>query len=275
MSSNIICKRDIRMVILSDEHCGHLSGLTPPEYQGKFITENVAKHNKLTQIEKELWNFFETRIHQLQKEKKIDVLVNNGDFLDGDGFRSGGTEQLTTDRNHQVSMCKKIVELVNANTNIIVAGTAYHTGENEDWEEVLANEIDCKFESHAHLDINTVRFDIKHHVGSASVPHTRYTPIAREALWSKLWAGQELTPKSPHYLIRSHVHYFTYTDDGNMIAMTTPALQAFGSKYGSRRCSGIPTVGFVSFDINQHGFVNMRKHMAYLPAQVARATTIR
>lgn len=271
-SPNIITRKDYRMVILSDEHCAHLSGLTPPDYQGKFVSDNVAKHNKLTQIERELWHFFASEILALQKDKKIDILVNNGDFMDGTGVKSGGTELITADRNHQITMCKSVIDTVNANHNVIIAGTAYHTGEQEDWEETLAKQIKCKFESHAWLEINKKIFDFKHHIGSSSVPHGRFTPIARDALWARLWGEQALIPRPVHYLIRSHVHYYTSIDDGSMIAMTTPALQAFGTKFGARRCSGIPTVGFVSFDIKTNGTVIMRKHMADIPAQVARAT---
>jgi hypothetical protein len=269
---NILIKKSWRFLVCSDEHCGHFSGLTHPDYQGKFITDDLSKHNKLSQIQRELWNFFETEIHTLNKEKKIDIFVNNGDFVDGNGWRSAGTELITTDRHFQIQMAKKVVETVDANTNIIVAGTAYHTGEQEDWEEVLAKEINCKFENHAWIDINGKVFDIKHHIGSSSVPQGRSASVAKEALWAKLWAEAKLIPNPINYLIRSHAHYFSMVDDGDIIAMITPALQAFGSKYGARRCSGIPKIGFISFDIDTKGNVTMRKHFASLPVQVAKAT---
>jgi len=273
---NILLRRDYRMVVLSDEHCGHISGLTHPDYQGKFINDEISKHDKLTRNQKEHWNFFETSIRNLQKEKKIDILVNNGDMIDGDGWRSGGTELLTTDRNLQIKMAQKVVETVNASNNVIIAGTGYHTGDKEDWEETLASRLNdgkykCKFENHSWLDINKRVFDIKHHCGSSGVPHGRYTAIAKESIWAKLWGEAELIPKPVHYLIRSHVHYFSMIDDGNIIAMTTPALQGFGSKFGARRCSGIPSVGFISFDIKANGTVLMRKHMADLTSQKAKA----
>jgi len=234
--------------------------------------EDVAKHNKLTAIQKKVWDFFDTEISELRKEKPIDILVNNGDFLDGLGWRSGATELLTTDRNIQIAMCKQIVETVGANTNIIVAGTGYHTGEEEDWEQTLATNLNCKFENHAWLDINGKIFDLKHHCGSSGIPHGRYTPIAKDALWARLWGDAELIPKPVNYVIRSHVHYFSLIDDGSMIAMTTPCLQGFGSKFGARRCSGIPRMGFISFDILANGTVIMKKHFAEIPDQVAKAT---
>jgi hypothetical protein len=269
---NLLLRRSYRLIILSDEHCAHISGLTHPDFQGKFINDDVIKHNKITQIQRDLWKFFDTEITNLQREKPIDILLNNGDFLDGSGERSGGTELLSTDRFFQIQMCKKVVETVKAKHVTIVAGTPYHCGQSEDWEQVLANDLKCKFESHAWLDINKVVFDCKHHCGSSSIPHGRFTAISRDAIWAKLWAEANLIPQKINYLIRSHVHYFSMIDDGAMVAMTTPSLQMFGSKYGARKCTGIPTIGFLSFDINPNGSVIFRKHLANLSSQVAKPT---
>jgi len=269
---NIISKRDYRMVVLSDEHTGHYTGLTAPEFQGKFVDDNVAKHNKLISIQKNMWNFFDVEISKLKREKPIDICVNNGDAIDGNGWRSGGTELITSDRNKQVMMAKAVIDHVGAKNNIIIAGTGYHAGDAEDFEENLAHEVKGKFESHSWLSINGKVFDIRHHVGSSSVPHGRFTPIAKEMIWAKLWAEVDLIPKPVHYIIRSHVHYFTCIDDGDCMAITTPALQGFGSKFGSRRCSGIPKIGFISFDIKANGTVIMRKHFADLTQQKAKAT---
>ena len=269
---NIIKRKDYRMVVIGDTHCGHNVGLTHPEFQGKTVTEDIGKRNKLNNIQKATWSFFSNEISELQREKKIDILVSNGDAIDGDGWRSGGTELITTDRNMQVQMAKKAIKFVNADTNIIVAGTPYHTGDKEDFEESLAQQLGSKFESHAWLDINNTIFDLKHHIGSSSVPHGRHAPVAKEVLWAKLWQEKELIPKPVSYLIRSHVHYYTLIDDGDMIAMTMPALQAFGSKFGSKICNGIPTIGFVSFDIKANGSVTMRKHFVNLTPHKAKAT---
>ena len=269
---NLILKRDFRMVVISDLHCGHFSGLTPPDFQGKFIVDDIAKHNKLIGIQKGMWDFFTTEIDQLKRERDIDICVCNGDAIDGSGWRSGGTELITTDRNKQVAMAKAAIEYIGAEDNKIVAGTAYHTGDVEDFEETLAEQVKGKFENHAYLNINNKVFDIRHHIGSSSVPHGRFSPIAKEAVWAKLWSESDLIPKPVHFLIRSHVHYYTYVEDHKMCAMTTPALQGFGSKFGSRRCNGIPTVGFLSFDIKTNGNVIMRKHFADLTLQKAKAT---
>ncbi len=88
---------------------------------------------KYVKIQKAMWDFFQKEISTLQKEKSIDILVCNGDAIDGDGFRSNATELITSDRLKQVSIAKQVINFIDAQKNIIVCGTAYHTGNAEDF----------------------------------------------------------------------------------------------------------------------------------------------
>jgi hypothetical protein len=69
------------------------------------------------------------------------------------------------------------------------------------------------------------------------------------------WADIEEQPRSDIFL-RSHVHFFDYTGDGTYLAVVLPALQAAGTKFGSRRCSGVVRFGFVYFDIYEDGSID-------------------
>lgn len=264
---NILTRKDYRMVVLSDIHAGHVVGLTPPDWQGKFVDEDVAKHNKFIKIQKAMWDFFSSEIIKLNKEKRINLVISNGDAIDGNGWRSGGCELITTDRLKQVAIAKKVIDFVGAKDTLCISGTPYHTGNEEEFEHVLATQLKCKYENHAFIDINKQVFDIKHHIGSSSVPHGRYTPISREGIWSKLWQHADLIPQNVKYLIRSHVHYFSLISDSELTCLTTPGLQGFGSRYGAKLCSGIPTIGFISFDIAANGQITMQKHFANMAQQ--------
>lgn len=251
-------KKSKRILIISDMHCGHQTGLTCPDWQYQESKNDVAKKNKYARVQKECWIWFSKEIKNLGK---IDLLIINGDAIDGNGYKSGGTEQITTDREKQCSMAIEIINFINADKIIMTSGTAYHTGEEEDFEEFIAREVHAKFGSHEWVSVNNVVFDIKHKVGSSSIPHGRFTSIARENLWSKLWAERELIPKS-QILIRSHIHYFTFQGDGSYLAMSTPALQGMGTKFGSRICSGFVDYGFIYFDINSDGHYDWHVKLA-------------
>lgn len=264
---NIITKKDYRLVVLSDMHCGHCVGLTPPQFQGKFINEDVVKHNKYVKIQKSMWDFFSKEITTLNKEKRIDILVSNGDAINGQNTKNSGVEEITTDRLKQVAIAKSVIDFVDSKSNIIVSGTDFHVGNSENFEQILAEQLDCKFENHTWLDISKQVFDIKHHCASSGVPQGRYNPIAKEAVWASLWSETNLIPNPVKFLVRSHVHYFSLIQNSRMTALTTPALQGFGSRYGATRCSGLVDIGFISFDILKNGQTIMTKHFANMLEQ--------
>ncbi len=232
-----------RMVVISDMHCGHLVGLTPPRW-------HYQNDGKLYKNQKELWRFYTETIDSL---KPIDILVVNGDAIDGKGYRAGGADQKTTDRLEQVEMAVECIEYAQAKTVRMTYGTPYHTGSEEDWESIIADRVGAKIEGHAFFDIDGVVFDIKHKVGGSSIPHGRNTALLREKLWNTMWSERDQQRRAD-VLIRSHVHYHTFGGTHVGITMTTPALQGFGSKYGVRQCSGIVDIGMIYFDIDKEGF---------------------
>jgi len=255
-----------RVVTISDLHCGHESGLTPPGWQTKG-TIHTGKRNKLNAISKEIWGWYERKIQEL---KPIHCLIVNGDCIDGPGKKSGGTEQITTDMEEQCKMAEVAIKKAEAEHIVITYGTAYHTGQAEDWENILAFNVKAdKIGSHEWIDVEGVVFDCKHHVGSSSIPHGRQTAISKEHLWAQLWQAHDLQPKGA-VILRSHVHYYGYCGGEDWIAFTTPPLQGMGSKFGARRCSGLVDVGLLNFDC-EGGEFSWQAHIAKLAKQKAQA----
>jgi hypothetical protein len=66
----------------------------------------------------------------------------------------------------------------------------------------------------------------------------------------------------------SHVHYHNFAGGPDWIAMTTPALQGAGSKFGARRCSGKVDFGFITFTVDK-GTFSWKQHIAKLVEQKA------
>jgi hypothetical protein len=239
-----------RLVAVSDPHCGHVAGLTPPGYQEALdgFRPEIAK------LQRETWDFFDQEILGLGQ---IDVAFYTGDMIDGRGERSGGTELVVTDRNIQVDMAEAIVRRVNAAQNRFVYGTGYHTGNEEDFEYTLAKRFGCKITDQAWVKINGLIFHLKHHIGGTSIPHGKGTAAMKDALWEDIWADMQGRPKVNIFL-RGHTHRYIGIDDigpGGMLRkfFCLPALQAAHTKYGGRRLSNIVHFGFMSFDIYHDG----------------------
>lgn len=239
------------VAVISDLHCGHRAGLTSPEY---WYQENdiSATRNNFARIQRAMWQWYEKTVLAIGP---VDVLICNGDALDGKGEKSGGNELITTDRDEQISIAKQAIELWQAKKIFIIEGTPYHTGKEESWESVLADLVGARFAAHEWIDVDGVIFDCRHKIGSSVIPHGRHTAPARDMLWNRLWAERGTHPNAD-VLIRSHVHYHTVTGDAYKTAITTPCLQSH-SKFGSRECSGTNDLGLITFAVDK-GSYSMR-----------------
>jgi len=267
--------RTKRLVVISDLHAGHRVGLTPPDYQWK--ANKNAEHGvyKCAKIQRACWKWYKEAMLAL---RPIDVLVVNGDAIDGRGERSGGVELITGDRRHQADMAAEAILLAGAKQVVMVRGTPYHTGQKEDWEDVIARKVRaCKIGNHEWVNINGIVFDFKHKIGRSTIPHGQFTPQARDWLWNALWAEAGFQPKAD-WLIRSHVHYARdcggWSGDRRWVALTTPALQAMGTRYGARECSNLVDYGFNSWDITPNGSVTWQPKIAYIRSQRAKAIVL-
>jgi len=240
-----------RMVVVSDFHCGHEFGLTPPDWWVRDDTHNVSV-TKAGRFQRELWKFYTEAIEHL---KPIDLLIVNGDAIEGKNERSGGIELLTSDRHEQVKMAKEAIDLAEARKIRILYGTRYHVGKEEDFEKILASLISCSdvdVQGHAFLDMNGCGVDIKHKVTSSTVPHGRMTSIARARLWNVIWSSEHDRQPKADILIRSHVHYFNYCGGQSWLGVVTPAL-CYNTSYGIRECEGLVDVGMTYFDFDDKG----------------------
>ena len=236
-----------RIVCVSDFHAGHIVGLTPPAWDIDRPRPQLAKSFKMRRA---LWDFYSQSLKALQP---IDILIVNGDCIDGRGEKSGGTELLYVDRQDQVDMAVDCILEAKAEKVVMSYGTGYHTGKEEDFEKDIAGKVGAaKIGSVDSIEVNGTIINYRHYVGGSQVPHTRHTAIARDHLWNVLWAERGEYPLA-HIILRSHVHYHSFAGGPGWLAMTTPGLQGYGSKFGARNISGMVDIGFVYLDITGKG----------------------
>jgi hypothetical protein len=234
-----------KVVAIGDPHSGNRVGLTSPTYQ------KILKGDKYDVIRQEIWEGYTTMI---DKQKPIDILIVNGDCIDGCGYRQGGVDLVEPDRHRQCDMASEAILYAEADTIMMTKGTFYHTGAREDYEDIIAKEVHAlKISAEETFLVNSTCFNVKHHIGSSSIPHGRATPVLRERLNNILWAEKGLYPKA-NIIIRSHVHYFVYAGADTYLVMTLPALSGLGSRYGARIPSATVDFGIVYFDIEEDNY---------------------
>lgn len=256
-----------RVLLFADSHCGAVTGLTPPSYQYKFISdppsEEVRIRNKWARQQHESWQWY---VNTLGVLGHIDVCMINGDCIDGTGKKSGGTELITTDRKEQVAMAVECANKIQADHYIMTFGTPYHCGNNEDFELDIAKHLGCKIGGHEWERVNGVVFDLKHKQSNCKNPSTG---LFNEIVDNREWAGVGEQPKAD-VLVRSHTHRFCIHRVEDTIGISTPSLQTYGTKFGARQCSRKVQFGMIALDVWPDGEVVEHVHIARLASHSTR-----
>ena len=93
-----------RVLVVSDLHVGHHLGLWHPSLKDPW-----GEERNLNAGQKYLYECWK-ELHHYAKKVGVDVLVVNGDLIDGEGRLSKGTEQATTIIASQQKGAVKILE---------------------------------------------------------------------------------------------------------------------------------------------------------------------
>lgn len=240
-----------RVLLISDTHCGHLTGLTPPYWN--------EQSKPFYEFRKESWLWFYNICEQF---KPFDYLVFNGDAIDGKQHKQGGRELLTTDRLEQARMAVEVINTVNPKKTLLIRGSKYHVGSDEDFEEIIAERTGTKIYNHVHADLGGKIFDIRHKIGRSGTPYGRLTPLSKQITWNRLKAEKD-SSVAADIIVRSHVHYHVSIEESGRLAMTLPALQ-WVSNYGQLECDGEVDYGLVIIDIETDGTMVKRSILPQL-----------
>lgn len=262
----------------SDTHCGSLTGLTPPEHNIAVSKKEVELY-KLYQTRFRLWNWFINEVNTTIRSLnifKFDAAMWNGDLIDGQGKKTGGTELLTSDRNRQVEIAKSVVANVPANERFFTFGSPYHTGNEEDFEENIAKSFNAQIDSIGNYNINDLQVNMKHHIANTNSVSSRFTALSGAQIRQLLWDLQ-MQQKRANLIIRSHVHRCAFVGDpaSNFQGWTTPSLQGIGGKYGSRKVDGLPVAfGFLVLSVNSDKEWGITPHISPLKLQSSKSIKI-
>ncbi len=253
-----------QVLFLSDFHCGSEVGLTPKHWNDKPIPNDVSKHNKLVKIRRECWTWFKENIKDYINP---DILVIDGDLIDGQNIKQFGVGQLTTNLLKQAQMAVDIINIIDARKVVITYGSNYHVSSaGQEWEDVIATKVNASIGIHQHIKVNGLVFDIKHHCGRSSVPYGKYTPLAKQITQAMLWKEYKQFPGADVY-IRGHAHKYKYLEDSMFVAISLPSLKGLGEPM-SKYWMDVVDFGFVVCDVTSKGNYNFTKHLGITETQI-------
>lgn len=280
------------IVVISDTHNGNVNAICSPK------NFNKIGHLKKRRLARQLYKAWQWCISQISKPD-IDLLVINGDCIDGDNRKDLGSEVWTTSMLQQVDDAVELFSELAFKNVIVTTGSGYHVKRGADhWEDVLAErlsrlETDGELGEYLRRDIlpkeftvtdgnthvegkyyrytdykwrfkalNEV-FSITHHIGHSQVEFYRSTPLAREMVTSELDASKYSPDERPTILIRSHAHYYCMLDFSGSTGIITPCWK-FPDEYLHRRGIGgtLPTIGMMEILLRPNQDKQIRKILA-------------
>ena len=246
----------MRILVEGDNHGGSIAGLTPRRWQPSMLSRGDTPRAKLDRLIIDVYN---ERKRLLKKYGPFDRYIHTGDSLEGKGWRSGGTELITTSMEEQAEIAVAGIDEVRLYANrgfksYGVRGTGYHTAvDGDDWDNIVAKDAGFDaFDDELRIRANGYLFDVRHHVGTSSTPYGRFTAIAKANVWGSLIADREKTQRAD-CIIRGHAHYALHCGDPTFEALICPSLQLAHTKYGKRRCEGRVDFGITVIDVDKHG----------------------
>jgi len=90
------------------------------------------------------------------------------------------------------------------------------------------------------------RLEARHKIGASSIPHGRATSAMRAKMWNVLSSAIHArggAVELVHLFLYAHTHYYMRQEDDLGCAVILPCWQAMGTKFGSKECDGIITLG--------------------------------
>lgn len=246
------------IVFISDMHCGSVFGLTPPEY---YEADEARRA-----MQKESWGAYSRIVKQWEKP---DILCVNADCIDGSQSKMGGSELTTPDRNIQAEMAEECIGMWGAKKILMTYGSPYHVSSGaEDFEYNIADKVKAQIGGRLNFEVEGVEFDMRHKVGSSSIPHGRATAIIREMMWNLMKESLEGESKGSklRVVVRSHVHYHIWIEQPNRVMFTTPCLQISRGRYGSRECTGETHWGAIRLTVDKGQIINKEVQICSLKA---------
>lgn len=238
-----------KIIVVGDMHCGQEDGLTPPHWQ-QGGERGLKQRNA--------YNWYK---REIKKVGHVDAVFCMGDMIDGKGEASGGIELITANSFEQCEMAITALREIDVDESDpkdpcihLVEGTAYHSGKKDHLEKVIATEMGAEFGRRLFPLYGGVQFDMRHKIGSSSVPWGRHTSPAKEYHMALEWHyKQDGAYPKPDVVLRGHVHYHDFagglTNSAAWASMTCPAMQTFGTKYGELCCSAVVDFGFIVFTV--------------------------
>jgi hypothetical protein len=235
------------VVCISDLHVGSRLAICPPNLsmrQGGVYRPTEAQAALYQQWAKLAADW-----------RGADALVCCGDAIDGQGPKTRGTEQWSTDLEDQLYAAAALIQMFRAKRVYLINGTGYHVDAGGRPLESLLGEIigaerigtqGARSAEELFLSAGGKTLHFAHHI-SIGTGWYKTTPLARELVFALL---NESSKHRVDIVIRGHVHYFVGVEFTRQRGYILPCWQ-LQTRYMLRRSAFamLPDLGALRFHL--------------------------
>jgi len=204
----------------------------------------------------------------LSRYHRPDLVVVDGDAIDGPGRKNHGMEQLTTDMAVQSDMAYEALAPWSPTDGYrVLSGSGYHVDGYGAMERTLASRLGARYSDDDYFTVEGVPMHARHFVSVSGSQNTQASLLSSDAI-KMILARETIQYPEARVIVRAHVHSYMYVGTGRWIAMTLPALQLPFGIYGSRIPPKVYDVGLVIMDITKSGGISWHPELMSIKVDV-------
>ena len=255
-----------RVLVISDLHVGSSTALCSE----KPIISDLNTWHRPNQLQKVFFIAWKDMIKSLKGP--VDLLVINGECIDGANKFQSGQQSWTTNLDDQMNDAKKLIEMIPYKKVLILRGSNYHDQiDGTNLEEIMASKLrdvvkykayggEGKTDYFAFVKVFGKTFNFTHHIGFSKSEAYRTTAMAREMVGMHF---QHDKLGRADIIVRSHVHYFNHIEFVHTHGCTTPCWKYPDAHLFRGGLAGTTSdIGAVAFVISDKGDIDFEKYIA-------------
>ena len=249
------------VVTIGDVHIGNDGAIQTEEVWTERDNPEKSKCHKANKIQLDMLRKWE---YMCDEYHRPDLLVINGDSIDGKNYKDTGLGLWTTDVDVQADVFAELVSYLDPREIVATSGSPYHSDRNPNVDRLAAIRCcervlhmnpeeakSCFRGGYASINVNGCRMHFQHKVPtSKSTWQYRSTPLGRALVLADL-----SSPEYGHYDIvaKSHAHYFTYVGFSSTMGVILPCWKAY-DPFGDTNIEFVnPAIGYCVFFVENDG----------------------
>lgn len=234
-----------RVLVIGDTHIGADVGLSTEEIV-------LSSRNRISANEVQL-ALLKEFYDMIDEVGTVDILVLNGDLVEGTNYYSEGVGSLTTCMDTQAKVAYELLSQIKCRRIVGCSGTGYHVKKNPNLDRRIIEDLGGVCMDEVGLNIGQTRFYANHRTSvRMNQWEARPQSVAKDILMAELNA---MDFGRFDIICKSHAHYYIGLDNGNSVGFVCPCFKG-RDEFAKRSVNPFafnPAIGYLMFDIGDNG----------------------